>query len=984
MGGGALTAALAVRARLMQFHREWESASPAIDIDRGWPKAYTVASSRPAIANYSNKIRMAQLTPQEFVAKWRNVSLRERASAQEHFIDLCRLLNHPTPAEDDPTGERFTFEAGAAKTGGGQGWADVWKRGFFAWEYKGKHADLDRAYGQLLQYRESLQNPPLLVVSDIERIIVHTNFTNTVKQVVTIALDDLLTPAGVQRLRDIFYSPEAYRSPQTTEQVTQEAAREFARLAEHLRRWGEEPEQTAHFLIRILFCLFAEDIQLLPKGLFTRMIDQGRRRPADFGRLLGQLFEAMTSGGYFGVDEIRNFDGGLFDDANVLELDREALDILHRVARLDWSNIEPSILGTLFTAALDPAKRAQLGAQYTSKEDILLIVEPVLMAPLRREWEAVKEKARALAARRDQAADRGPRTRLTNELRQLVMGFGQRLATVRVLDPACGSANFLYVSLRLLLDLWKEVALFAGEVGLSLPLPLPGESPSPEQLYGIEIDPYAHELAQATVWIGYLQWLHENGYGIPPEPILKPLDNIKQMDAILAYDAEGKPVEPEWPAADIVIGNPPFLGGNRIRQELGNSYVDSLFVLYDGRIPAFADLVCYWFERAREGIAQGQVKRAGLLATNSIRGGVNRRVLERIKDTGGIFMAWSNRPWVLDGAAVRVSMIAFDKGFESEITLDGVPTKAIYSDLTGDLNLSQAKTLVENLSICFIGTKKAGDFDISSELANVLLSLTGNPNGKPNSDVVFKWLNGETIVKRVPQRWIIYFGELSEGDASLYEKPFEYVREHVYPARQTNNEKRAREKWWQHRRPAIEMKTAVQRLQRYIATPRISKYRIFTWIPSGVLPDDGVYIFARQDDYFIGVLHSKPHELWALRTGTSLEDRPRYTPTTTFETFPFPWPPGKEPADDLGVQAIAQAAKELVEKRDAWLNPPGLSEAELKKRTLTNLYNQRPTWLDLAHKKLDAAVFAAYGWPADLSDEEILERLLALNLERAA
>ena len=513
---------------------------------------------------------MTNMTPQEFVSKWRNVSLRERASSQEHFIDLCRLIGHPTPVEDDPTGERFTFEAGAAKTGGGQGWADVWKRGFFAWEYKGRHANLERAYEQLLQYRESLLNPPLLIVSDIERIIVHTNFTNTVKQVITITLDDLLTPVGFQRLRDIFYNPEAYRSPQTTEQVTQEAAREFARLAEHLRRWGEDPERVAHFLIRILFCLFAEDIQLLPKGLFTRMIEQGRRRPADFGRLLSQLFDAMIAGGYFGVEEIRNFDGGLFDSAEVLDLDWDALEILYRVSRLDWSNIEPSILGTLFTAALDPDKRAQLGAQYTSKEDILLIVEPVLMAPLRREWAEVKEKALALADRRNQATDRGVRTRLTNELRQFVMSFAQKLATVRVLDPACGSGNFLYVSLRLLLDLWKEVALFAGEVGLSLPLPLPGESPSPEQLYGIEIDPYAHELAQATVWIGYLQWLHENGYGIPPEPILRPLDNIKHMDAILAYDAEGWPVEPEWPEADVIVGNPPFLGASRLRTELGS------------------------------------------------------------------------------------------------------------------------------------------------------------------------------------------------------------------------------------------------------------------------------------------------------------------------------------------------------------------------------------------------------------------------------
>jgi hypothetical protein len=205
------------------------------------------------------------LSPQEFVAKWRHATLKERSAAQEHFIDLCHLVGHPTPAEDDATGERFTFEAGA-----GQGWADVWKRGFFAWEYKGKDADLDKAYRQLLQYREALLNPPLLVVCDIEQIAIHTNFTNTVKQIYRLSLDDLLKPEGLARLRAVFFDPDSFRVPQTTEQVTEAAAREFARLADLLRKWGEDPPRIAHFLIRLLFCLFAEDIGLLPRDLFTR------------------------------------------------------------------------------------------------------------------------------------------------------------------------------------------------------------------------------------------------------------------------------------------------------------------------------------------------------------------------------------------------------------------------------------------------------------------------------------------------------------------------------------------------------------------------------------------------------------------------------------------------------------------------------------------------------------------------------------------
>jgi type II restriction/modification system DNA methylase subunit YeeA len=341
-------------------------------------------------------------------------------------------------------------------------------------------------------------------------------------------------------------------------------------------------------------------------------------------------------------------------------------------------------------------------------------------------------------------------------------------------------------------------------------------------------------------------------------------------------------------------------------------------------------------------------------------------------------MAWSNRPWILEGAAVRVSMIGFDNGNETERVLDDKKVVTINADLTGAVDLTQAKKLAENLKICFIGTKKAGQFDIDPKFAHSLLNSSINPNGRPNSDVVFPWLNGQMIVRRAPERWIIYFGEMSLEEASLYKKPFEYVRQNIYPDRQKNNEKRAREKWWQHRRPATEMREAVSNFTRYVVTPRISKHRIFAWCPSITIADDGIYIFARDDDYFFGVLHSKLHELWALRQGTSLEDRPRYTPTTTFETFPFPWPGG-----DPRVQAIAQAARDLVQKRDAWLNPPGASPGDLKKRTLTNLYNQRPTWLDLAHRHLDQAVLAAYGWPPDLSDDQILERLLALNLQRA-
>ena len=307
------------------------------------------------------------------------------------------------------------------------------------------------------------------------------------------------------------------------------------------------------------------------------------------------------------------------------------------------------------------------------------------MAPLRRRWAEVRQQALDLARQRDEARTAQTRNKRHAELQSQLLGFAEELARVRVLDAACGSGNFLYVALKQLLDLWKEISALASDLGLPRLAPLPSPRPSPEQLHGIEINEYAHQLAQATIWIGYIQWLHDNGFGLPAAPILKPLDNIRLMDAILATDDQGRPVEPEWPEAEVIVGNPPFLGGGKIRSELGDQYTEALFARYGERLPNFSDLVCYWFEKAREMIKAGKVARAGLLATQAIRGGANRTVLERIKNTGDIFWAQSDRDWILDGATVHVSMIGFDGGQESHRVLDGVAVEKINPDLTSGL-----------------------------------------------------------------------------------------------------------------------------------------------------------------------------------------------------------------------------------------------------------------------------------------------------------
>ncbi len=934
--------------------------------------------------------KLPTLTPREFVDKWQANRRTESSAAQEHFIDVCRLLGHPTPAEDDPTGEQFTFEAGATKHTGGQGWADVWKRGHFAWEYKGQHGDLGKAYDQLLRYHDALDNPPLLIVSDMQTIRIHTKFTNTVKVVYDLTLEDLLDPVQLSHLRDAFFEPERLKAPQTSEQVTLQVAGEFADLAEDLRKYSDASsnETIAHFLIRLLFCLFAEDVGLLPRGVFSKLIERTKGKSRDFQSLLQQLFSAMSQGGWFGVERIMYFDGRLFDDSSALEIDGKAMQTLARISHRDWSSIEPAIFGTLFERSLDPSKRTQLGAHYTSKDDILLIVEPVLMTPLRCRWDDVKAVIARLVAKRDTATSKSAAAHAQAEIQEQIQAFQAELAGVQVLDPACGSGNFLYMALRALLDLWKEVNALAFAQGIPQ-LPLDTAAPSPEQLHGIEINPYAHELAQVTIWIGYIQWMRENGYGFPSEPILKRLDTIRRMDAILAYDAEGTPVEPEWPAADFIIGNPPFLGDKKMRGELSDEYVDDLRDLFSDRLPGQSDLVCYWFEKARAMIESGSARRAGLLATQAIRGGANRAVLDRIRATGDIFWAQSDRDWVLDGAAVHVSMVAFDDGSESEKELDGHPVPQINADLTSEADLTLAHRLQENQGLSFIGTQKSGPFDLTPQQARAMLDEAGNPNGKPNSDVVRPWINAIDVTGRPRSMWVIDFGTDTPLEiATQYETPFRYVEREVRPQRINSRPRSQAETWWLFARPRPAMRKALAHLSRYIATPMVSKHRVFVWVPTSVLAENLLVVVARRDDYFLGVLHSTPHRLWSLRLGTQLreaESGSRYTPTSTFETFPFPWPPGTEPSEveDPCVAAIAQAARDLVEQRDRWLNPGTLDARALKSRTLTNVYNQNPMWLQLAHRKLDDAVFDAYGWPHDLEDEEILERLLALNLERA-
>ena len=1202
------------------------------------------------------------MTPQQFIERWQGNELTEKAGAQAHFDDLCDLLGVAKPRKP---GE-YQFEYGAKKSSGGDGWADVWKRGCFGWENKKPGRDLKAALKQLTDYAPYLESPPLLVVCDRERIEIHTAFNGYPHEVTTILLQDIGRLENLQTLRWVFTEPERLRPKKSTTAITNAAAGKFADLAEAMNSRDLDPKRVAHFLIQCLFCMYAEDEGLLPGTVLTHLLKHAGDKPEFAHKKLGNLFNAMQQGGEYGDYDIEHFNGGLFATVDIPPLEKFDLSALAvAAAEMDWRFIEPAIFGTLFERGLNPAKRSQLGAHFTDLDTILLLIEPVITRPLKAEWETAKVEIAAIMDKRANTKGKGERTKKYQEAENRFKAYLEKLKNFRVLDPACGSGNFLYLALKTLKDLEKQANTDAEILGLQRQI---GIEVSPANVLGLEIEPYAAELARVTIWIGEIQWMRKNGYELNRNPILKPLDTIENRDALisplpLAGEGSGERVEEAtWPKADVIVGNPPFLGGSKIRAELGEAYQKQLWGTFKDRVPGGADLVCYWFDKARVHLQAGKAQRAGLVATNSIRGGANRVVLERIlsatiqqetnlggqhgdsdfrhtgidrcieksgnstrasrgdstgvsqsagsigdqnrlglgtspvanrlggvemddgpiaggggfagienlllteiswgehvndnlrhtqihsptgnlgvhprasvgngecvqggigrggfgnaaglagvepahsghdqryqvrlgeMDSGdaagasglgggtgeatvdiSIFNAWADRPWINEGAAVRVSLICFaGKNDGLPVMLDGEPVNEIYADLTGfgnelgNADLTQAKKLQVNLGISFQGTSKKASFDIPGKLAREWLNLP-NPNLRQNSDVVRPWVNGLALSGRTSDLWIIDFGvSIMEDEAELYETPFNYALENIKPERIRNNRDAYRKYWWRHAEPRPGMRIALNKLPRFIATIAHSKYRFFVWLDITICPDQALIVFARSDNTTFGVLHSRFHEIWALRMGTSLEDRPRYTPTTTFETFPFPegilhpcpiqeippnpplikggdaspclekeWganpplikggdcsttlekekrtnPPlqkgGRGDFDpDSHFPAIAEAAKNLNQLRENWLNPPQWVDwvqaeeeikagfpkrpvakpghaAELKQRTLTKLYNQRPAWLDHAQKSLDKAVALAYGWTdytPEWTDEEILRRLLALNLERS-
>ena len=569
------------------------------------------------------------------------------------------------------------------------------------------------------------------------------------------------------------------------------------------------------------------------------------------------------------------------------------------------------------------------------------VIEPVMLRPLRREF----AELRAATERETGVAEAEPPAYGSNGWLGLdepdpdsaegqIRAFHERLADVRILDPACGSGNFLYMAMRALKDIEHELIEWAQAQrvnGLE-------HRTGPQNMLGIDIDRFAVELTRMSLWIGHIQWNYEHNIGTLRDPVLGPIEQIECRDAILDEDADGNPVAAEWPEAEFIIGNPPFLGMKKIREELGAAYAERLRDVYGGDLGARPDLCAYWHELARRRVEGRSTGKAGLLATNSIRHSYSRRVLERILATGGIFFAFSDEPWVNDGAAVRIAIVGQDDGSTDDRYLDGDSVSHINPDLSTGATVSDARQLSENANTAFTGDQRNGDFDISSESAAKMLSAPLNVNGRPNQDVIFPFVIARDLASRPRGRYIIDFGlDLPEEDAAKYELPFEHLRAHVRPGRITNEDPRLRDRWWLHQLWRPRMRAAIEGLDRFLATPLTSKFRFYVWLTPNVVPDATIVAIAREDDYTFGVLHSRIHERWALARASRLGvgNDPRYVHTQCFNTFPFPW--ALDTPDDALSEpqvehrdAIAAAAASLNAQREAWLNPSDAGADELR------------------------------------------------------
>ncbi len=1031
------------------------------------------------------------MTPDDFIARWRDSGGAELANSQSFLKELCDVLGVPQPDPTQPEAEqnRYVFEKAVEFNNGdgtvSHGRIDLFKADCFVLESKqgsqrkaaeaaealatktklktarrllgtaargtaGWDRAMRAARTQAKNYAEAIPGhwPPFLIVVDVGHCIdLHADFSGTGKHYVPfpdprgyrIGIESLRDKSVRDRLQAIWTDPHSLDPARQSAKVTREIAERLARLAKSLEA-DHDPEVVAGFLIRCLFTMFAEDVDLLRASSFTELLMSLRTEPQNFAPMAENLWDSMDRGTFSGVlrEKVKHFNGKFFKDKTALPLTHDQVELLLEAAQYRWEEVEPAIFGTLLERALDPVERHKLGAHYTPRAYVERLVMPTVIEPLREAWEATY----AAAVQLDND-DKRPAAR------KLLRSFHGRLCETRVLDPACGSGNFLYVAMELMKRLEGEVLEVLIEFGEPA---LPGITIDPHQFLGIEINPRAAALAELVLWIGSIQWYRRTREGVTiPEPILRDYGNIECRDAVLAWDAieavvdaDGHPVtrwdgrttkthpvtgaevpdetartvevryinprKAEWPEADYIIGNPPFLGSKRMRLCLGGNYVDSLHAATE--LPTeSADLVMYWFDQAMEALSAEKTKRVGLVTTNGLTSTLNRKVTTARFRLQAYSFAYAipDHPWVNEAGAadVRVAMTVLELGKQEgrleqvvnpkqSADVDGpIPTKSSRGTISPMLrlgaNLDSVTSLIANADISFMGIILVGSgfrVDKAKDPKFQKFALTQNTIVRP-------YLLGKALSQHGQTVHVIdFFGLDAEEARKSYPELYQHIVLNVKSERDGNSDKLFRENWWLFGRARPELRDAVSNLDRYIATTETSKHRSFSFIDSKILPDQKVRIVASEESWIHGVLSSKIHVAYSDSQGNRVGkgNDPVYNNTRCFETFPFPGP----------TAAQRNRIGDLAEQLDAHRKR---QQSQHPKLTMTGMYNVLErlrsgdpltakeqtihqqglvSVLRQIHDDLDAAVADAYGWPADADDETILQNLVDLNAVRAA
>lgn len=1037
-----------------------------------------------------------------FIARWAASSGAERANYQIFLAELCDLLGlpRPEPSVADEAANRYVFDKAVTfqnpdgKTS--TGYIDLYRRGAFVCETKqsvareakdplsladpaapkarrksgtsvrgtaGWDDSMIAARGQAEGYVRALpdDNPPFLLVIDIGHSFeLYADFSRLGKVYTAFpdarshrfSLDDLRDESIRQRLATLWLDPLALDPARHAAKVTREIAARIAVLARRLEAKHYDAEQVAWFLIRCLFTFFSEDVCLTPRGGFTSLLESLKDSPEQFVPLVSEVWKTMGQGGFSTAlrTRIKKFKGSIFREHEPLPLDGEEIALLIEAGKSDWRDVEPAIFGTLLERALDPRERHKLGAHFTPRAYVERLVVPTIIEPVRDDWEAARAAslAEANAGRIEQAKA---------ETRK----FLDSLTATKVLDPACGTGNFLYVSMVKLKEIEAEARDWLAQLGdAQADLEHMERTVDPQQFLGIEINPRAVAIAEVVLWIGWLQW-HLRDRKSPDsfsEPILQAYGNIECRDALLEYDKkelvrdeQGKPVtrwdgvtmkkhpvtgedvpddtarvaveryvnprKAEWPKADFVVGNPPFLGPSRMRAAFGDGYTDAVRETYP-EVPESSDYVMYWWHKAGELLAMGKLRQFGLITTNSIRQAFARRVIEAFvgstdavaKEPISLAFAIPDHPWVdsADGAAVRIAMTVATNGEQpgqlSEVVVESdavdehipVTVSTRYGLLSADLRIGASTSIavplranagLANRGFCLFG---AG-FIVSPQTAQQL--GLGATEGLDRH--IRPYRNGKDLTQYPRGVMVIDLFGLSEAEVrERYPACYQHVATTVKPERDHNKREGRRRLWWVFGEPNKQLRLMLQGLGRYIATSETAKHRVFQFLDQAIAPDNMLVVLAASDSYVIGVLSSRIHVVWALAAGGRLGvgNDPRYNKSKCFDPFPFP----------AATEAQQQTIRDLGDALDAHRKKQQAAHPGL---TITGMYNvleklrsgealtdkERKVHddglvsvLKKIHDDLDAAVFDAYGWPATLSDDDILERLVALNHERAA